>query len=124
MVCNTRLNGAEVVLEGDSLADAARHAFERAKKDNLVFVHPYEDPLVIAGQGTCALEMLEAMPDLDVLVVPVGGGGLIAGATVAAKGLNEQIKDHGVESTTYPSMHQRLEGLPVKVGGETIAEGI
>src|SRR2546430_8739540 len=68
-VRNTRVHGAEVVLEGDSLADAARHAFERAKRDNLVFVHPYEDPLVIAGQGTCGLEMLEAMPDLDALVV-------------------------------------------------------
>src|SRR5437667_77064 len=74
-VRNTRVHGAEVVLEGDSLADAARHAFERAKQDNLVFVHPYEDPLVIAGQGTCGLEMLEAMPDLDALVVPVGGRG-------------------------------------------------
>ena len=64
-VRNTRVHGAEVVLEGDSLADAARDAFERAKKDNLVFVHPYEDPLVIAGQGTCALEMLEAMPEIS-----------------------------------------------------------
>src|SRR6266513_2781934 len=123
-VRNTRVHGAEVVLEGDSLADAARHAFERAKKDNLVFVHPYEDPLVIAGQGTCALEMLEAMPDLDVLVVLVGGGGLIAGVTIAAKGLNEKIKIYGVESRTYPSMRQRLQGLPVQVGGDTIAEGI
>src|SRR5437016_12759486 len=102
MVCNTRLNGAEVVLEGDSLADAARHAFERAKKDNLVFVHPYEDPLVIAGQGTCAPEMLEAMPDLDVLVVPVGGRGLIAGVGIGAKGLQENIKIYGVASGTYP----------------------
>src|SRR5207247_564271 len=83
-VRNTRVHGAEVVLEGDSLADAARHAFERAKQDNLVFVHPYEDPLVIAGQGTCGLEMLEAMPDLDALVVPVGGGGFIAGVALAA----------------------------------------
>ncbi len=123
-VRNTRVHGAEVVLEGDSLADAARHAFERAKQDNLVFVHPYEDPLVIAGQGTCGLEMLEAMPDLDALVVPVGGGGFIAGVAIAAKGLNEKIKIYGAESRTYPSMHQRLTGLPVRVGGDTIAEGI
>src|SRR6266478_10168583 len=123
-VRNTRVHGAEVLLEGDSLADAARHAFERAKKDNLVFVHPYEDPLVIAGQGTCGLEMLEAMPDLEVLVVPVGGGGFIAGVAVAAKSLNEKIRIYGVESRTYPSMHQRLTGLPVRVGGDTIAEGI
>src|SRR6058998_3282847 len=123
-VRNTRVHGAEVVLEGDSLADAARHAFERAKQDNLVFVHPYEDPLVIAGQGTCGLEMLEAMPDLDALVVPVGGGGFIAGVAIAAKGVNEKIKIYGAQSRTYPSMHQRLTGLPVRVGGDTIAEGI
>ena len=123
-VRNTRVHGAEVVLEGDSLADAARHAFERAKKDNLVFVHPYEDPLVIAGQGTCGLEMLEEMPDLDMLVVPVGGGGLIAGIAIAAKSSNQKIKIYGVESRTYPSMQQRLKGLPVQVGGDTIAEGI
>src|SRR2546425_1076804 len=123
-VRNTRVHGAEVVLEGDSLADAARHAFERAKRGNLGFVHPYEDPLVIAGQGTCALEMLEAMPGRQRLVVPVGGGGFIAGVAVAAKGLNEKIKIYGAQSRTYPSMHQRLTGLPVRVGGDTIAEGI
>src|SRR5258706_5376518 len=123
-VRNTRVHGAEVLREGDSLADAARHAFERAKKDDLVFVHPYEDPLVIAGQGTCGLEMLEAMPDLDVLVIPVGGGGFIAGVAIAAKSLNEKIKIYGGESRTYPSMHQRLRGLPVRVGGGTMAEGI
>src|SRR5712691_8644317 len=122
-VKNTRVHGAEVLLEGDSLADAARHAFERAKKDNLVFVHPYEDPLVIAGQGTCGLEMLEAMPDLDMLVVPVGGG-VIAGVAIAARSSNQKIKIYGVESRTYPSMHQRMKGLPVQVGGDTIAEGI
>src|ERR1700694_2877129 len=95
---NTRVHGAEVVLEGDSLADA--------------------------GRRTCALEMLEAMPDLEVLVVPVGGGGLISGIATAAKSLNERIKIYGVESKTYPSMHQRLKGLPITVGGDTIAEGI
>src|SRR5690349_24068135 len=76
---NTRVHGAEVVLEGDTLAAAGAHARERAKRDDLVFVHPYEDRLVMAGQGTVGLEMLETVPDLDVLVVPVGGGGLIAG---------------------------------------------
>src|SRR5438105_3871604 len=90
-VRNTHVHGAEVVLKGDSLADAARHAFERAKKDNLVFVHPYEDPLVIAGQGTCALEMPDAMPDLDVLVVPVGGGGLIAGVAIDSRVLGSVL---------------------------------
>ena len=121
---NTRVHGAEVVLEGDSLAGAAQHAFARAQRDNLVFVHPYEDPLVIAGQGTVGLEMLEAVPDLDLLIVPVGGGGLIAGIATAAKSLSGKIQVVGVESKAYPSMHQKLAGLPIEVGGDTIAEGI
>ena len=123
-VKNTRVHGAEVVLEGESLADAGRHAFERAARDNLVFVHPYEDPLVIAGQGTAGLELLAAVPDLDVLVVPIGGGGLISGIATAAKALKPDIRIFGVESKTYPSMYQRLNGLPIQVGGDTIAEGI
>ena len=121
-VRNTRVHGAEVVLEGDTLAAAAAHAFERARRDDLVFVHPYDDLLVIAGQGTLALEMLEAVPDLEVLVVPVGGGGLIAG--MAAVALSKKIQILGVEAKTYAAMHQRLNGLPVSVGGDTIAEGI
>src|SRR3954467_3875631 len=76
---NTRVHGATVLLEGESLADAARHAHALAARDGLVFVHPYEDPLIVAGQGTVGLEMLEAQPALDVLVVPIGGGGLSAG---------------------------------------------
>ena len=121
---NTRVHGAEVVLEGDTLADAARHAAERAAREHLVFVHPYEDPLVIAGQGSVGLEMLEAVPDLDCLVVPIGGGGLISGIAIAASALRPGIRIFGVESRAYPSMHQRLAGLPVNVGGDTIAEGI
>ena len=121
---NTKVHGATVVLEGESLADAAAHARTLAKRDDLVFVHPYEDPLIIAGQGTVGLEMLQALPALDVVVVPVGGGGLIAGIATAARALNPRIKIYGVESRTYPSMHQRLAGEPVKVGGDTIAEGI
>jgi threonine dehydratase len=121
---NTRVHGATVLLEGESLAEAGAHAHELARKDNLVFVHPYEDALVIAGQGTVGLEMLEAVPALDVLVVPVGGGGLIGGIATAARALNPRIKIYGVESRTYPSMHQRLKGEPIKVGGDTIAEGI
>jgi threonine dehydratase len=121
---NTRVHGATVLLEGESLAEAGAHAHELARKDNLVFVHPYEDPLVMAGQGTVGLEMLQAIPALDVLAVPVGGGGLIAGIATAARALNPRIKIYGVESRTYPSMHQRLKGEPIKVGGDTIAEGI
>ena len=123
-VHNTRVHGAEVVLEGETLADAGRHAHERERRDNLVFVHPYEDERVIAGQGTVALEMLETVPDLDVIVVPVGGGGLVSGVALAAKSLRPQVRIFGVESKTYPSMHQRLAGQPVRVGGDTIAEGI
>ncbi len=123
-VKNTRVHGARVVLEGGSLHEAAAHAHELAAREQLVFVHPYEDPLVIAGQGTVALEMLAAVPDLDILVVPVGGGGLISGIAVAAKSINSKIQVFGAESKTYPAMHQRLNGLPVKVGGDTIAEGI
>jgi threonine dehydratase len=123
-VKNTQVHGAKVVLEGDSLHAAGAHARELASRDNLVFVHPYEDPLVIAGQGTVALEVLKTVPDLDILVVPVGGGGLASGMAVAAKALQPAIRVFGVESRNYPSMNQRLAGQPVEVGGDTIAEGI
>ena len=123
-VKNTRVHGAKVVLEGESLHESAAHARELAARERLVFVHPYEDALIIAGQGTVALEMLEAVPDLDAIVVPVGGGGLLSGMAIAASSLKKDIRIYGVESATYPSMHQRLAGVPVKVGGDTIAEGI
>ncbi len=121
---STQVLGAEVVLEGDTLAEAARHAHELAAREGLTFIHPYDDPAVVAGQGTVALEMLEQAPALDVLVVPVGGGGLIAGMTVAAKALRPGIEVLGVESRRWCAMHQRLNGLPVEVGGDTIAEGM
>jgi threonine dehydratase len=121
---NTQVHGAAVVLEGENLFEAGKHARTLATRDNLVFVHPYEDPLIIAGQGTVAIEMLEAVPDLDILVVPVGGGGLISGISVAAKALRPEIRIYGAETQNYPSMHQRLKGLPVECGGDTIAEGI
>src|SRR5438128_8835935 len=107
---NTRVHGAKVVLEGGSLHEAGAHARTLAAREHLVFVHPYEDPLIIAGQGTVALEMLEAVPELDAIVVPVGGGGLICGMAVAASSINKNIKIYGAESATYPSMHQRLNG--------------
>jgi threonine dehydratase len=121
---NTQVHGATVLLEGNNLHEAARHAQDIAARENLVFVHPYEDPLIIAGQGTVALEMLEDVPELDVLVVPVGGGGLISGMAIAAKAVKPAIRVYGVESQCYPSMHQRLAGAPIECGGDTIAEGI
>jgi len=121
---NTQVHGAAVLLEGDNLFEAGKHARALAARDNLVFVHPYEDERIIAGQGTVGLEMLAAAPDLDVLVVPVGGGGLISGIATAAKALKPQVQVFGVETRNYPSMHQRLNNLPVECGGDTIAEGI
>jgi len=121
---NTQVHGAAVVLEGENLFEAGKHARELAARDDLVFVHPYEDPRIIAGQGTVGLEMLAAVPDLELIVVPVGGGGLISGIATAAKALKPSIRILGVESRNYPSMHQRLAGLPVECGGDTIAEGI
>jgi threonine dehydratase len=123
-VKSTQVHGAEVVLEGDTLAEAAAHAHAIATREGLTFIHPYDDPAVIAGQGTVALEMLEAAPELDVLVVPIGGGGLISGMAIAAKALRPELHVLGVESKSWSAMHQRLHGLPVSVGGDTIAEGM
>jgi threonine dehydratase len=116
--------GARVVLHGDTLAESAAHAHTLATAEGLVFVHPYDDPGVMAGQGTLALELLEDAPDLDTLVIPVGGGGLIAGCAVAATGIKPGIRVIGVEVAAYAAMAQRLAGQPVSVGGATIAEGI
>ena len=123
-VRSTQVLGAEVVLEGDTLAEAASHAHAREKSEGLTFIHPYDDPAIIAGQGTVALEMLEQAPQLDMLVVPVGGGGLVSGMAVAAKALKPGIAVFGIESKNYCAMHQRLNGAPVDVGGDTIAEGL
>jgi threonine dehydratase len=123
-VRSTQVLGAQVVLEGDTLADAARHAHALEKRDGLTFIHPYDDPAIIAGQGTVALEMLEQAPELEMLVVSVGGGGLAAGMAVAAKALKPRIEVLGVESKHWCAMYQKLNGLPVSVGGDTIAEGM
>ncbi|MBI1943922.1 MAG: threonine ammonia-lyase, partial [Betaproteobacteria bacterium] len=123
-VKGTQVHGAEVVLEGDTLAQAAAHARELEAREGLTFIHPYDDPQIVAGQGTVALEMLEQAPDIDALLVPVGGGGLAAGMAVAAKALKPGIEVYGVESRNWCAMHQRLNGLPVEVGGDTIAEGM
>jgi threonine dehydratase len=116
--------GARVVLRGDSLSEARKAAFEVAAAEQLVFVHPYDDPRIIAGQGTIALEMLADHPDLDVIIVPIGGGGMIGGVAIAAKALKPSIKIVGVQTESFPSMHHALKGLAAPVPGQTAAEGI
>ena len=123
-VTRTAAWGARVVLHGDSLAESAEHAYALAEAEHLVFIHPYDDPAVIAGQGTLALELLEDAPDLDTLVIPVGGGGQLAGCAVAARGLKPDIQVFGVEVEAYAAMAQSLAGDEVSVGGPTVAEGI
>ncbi len=123
-VRGTQVLGADVRLEGETLADAATFARDLAAREKLVFVHPYDDESVIAGQGTVALEMLEDRPDIEVLLVPVGGGGLIAGMATAARAMQPGIEIFGAESKRFCAMYQRLAGLPVQVGGDTIAEGL
>jgi threonine dehydratase len=116
--------GAIVVLHGASLEDAAHHADVLAKDRGFTIVHPYDDPDVICGQGTIGLEMLEADPDLDALIVPIGGGGLISGIAVAAQGLKPDLAVFGVESARFPSMKQKLAGKVVECGTATLADGI
>jgi threonine dehydratase len=116
--------GARVVLHGETLAESAAHAHDLALREGLTFIHPYDDPGVIAGQGTAALEMLEDVPELDTLAVPVGGGGLLAGSAAVALELRPGMQVFGVEVEGYPAMAQRLLGQPVQVGGPTVAEGI
>ena len=121
---HTRQFGAEVVIEGDSYDEAGEHAASIRKQLDLVLVHPFNDLEVMAGQGTLAQEMLEDTPDLDALLVPIGGGGLIAGVATAAKSLKPDIQVYGVEAAMYPSFTARMRGLAAAVGGQTIAEGI
>lgn len=123
-VSNTEALGATVALEGENLSEAAAYADQLAKDKGLTRIHPYDDPLIIAGQGTVALEMLNDRPDLDTLSVPIGGGGLISGCAIAAKAIKPEIEVIGVEAELYPAMHQTLSGAPVHAEGFTIAEGI
>jgi threonine dehydratase len=123
-VSRTRQLGARVRLEGETLAEAAAFARQLAADENLVFVHPYNDPAVIAGQGTVALEMLEDQPALDCLLTPVGGGGLVAGCAIAAANHASAVEVIGVEVESYAAVAQHLAGHPISVGGATIAEGI
>jgi threonine dehydratase len=122
----TEAFGAKVVLKGDSLSAAREAADALAREEGLVFVHPYDDPAIIAGQGTIALEFLDDRPDLETLVVPIGGGGLISGIAVAAKAVNPRIEIVGVQSTLYPSMYRLMRGEDPgpPAAAATLAEGI
>ncbi|MGE0349158.1 threonine ammonia-lyase [Hydrogenophaga sp.] len=120
----TRGFGAEVVLHGDTLDASRAHARELAERDGLVFVHPYDDEAIVAGQGTLALEMLREQPDLDTLVIAIGGGGLIAGIATAAKAIRPDIRIVGVQTERFPAMVNAIQGTQLPQGSSTIAEGI
>jgi threonine dehydratase len=121
---NTRRHGATVIEGGATLEEAAALARSYGHGRGLTYVHPYDDPLIIAGQGTIALEMLASQPDLDVLIVPIGGGGLISGMAVAAKALKPGIEVIGVQAALYPSMYNVVKAQALPMRGDTLAEGI
>ena len=121
---NTRRHRANVIEGGATLEEAAALAIEHGRKEHLTFLHPYDDASIIAGQGTIALEMLAAVPALDVLIIPIGGGGLISGMAVAAKTLKPGIEIVGVQATLYPSMYNLIKGQHLPMRGDTLAEGI
>lgn len=123
-VMQTESVGGKVVLEGESFDEAYAHARKLEGELGLTFVHPFDDPNVAAGQGTVALEMLEDVPDLDTLVLPVGGGGLSSGMGTVARDINPAIRLIGVEAQLYPSMYNLLKGTNLPIGGDTLAEGI
>lgn len=123
-VMQTESVGGNVVLEGETFDDAHAHAKLLEKERGLTFVHPFDDPKIAAGQGTVALEMLEVKPDLDCLVTPIGGGGLISGMATVAKALNPDIEVIGVQAALFPSMFAKIKGEERDCGGDTLAEGI
>ncbi|MDG2089704.1 MAG: threonine ammonia-lyase [Gammaproteobacteria bacterium] len=123
-VVDTQNFQAKVILEGNTLEEAAQHAHKIAEAEGLIFVHPFNDEHIIAGQGTVALEMLAAEPDLDCIVAPIGGGGLIAGVATAAKSIKPDIKIIGVQVAGYPGTYDAIYGDSGIQGGSTIAEGI
>ncbi len=120
----TRGFGAEVVLHGDTLDESRQHALLLAEREGLVFVHPYDDEAIVAGQGTVGLEMLQAVPELETLVIAVGGGGLIAGIATAARALKPGIEIIGVQTSRFPGMVNAIKGTHYPQGSSTIADGI
>jgi threonine dehydratase len=123
-VQHTRDFGANVVIEGETYDDASAHALRLKDERGLTYVHPFDDYDVMAGQGTIALEMLEDVPDLEVLPVPIGGGGLISGVATAAKAIKPDIRIIGCEPAMYPSFTAKMRGVAAHCGGQTIAEGV
>jgi threonine dehydratase len=123
-VAATRAHGADVVLEGETIAEAEKRCARILSERGLTLVHPYDDARIIAGQGTIALEMLEEVGDLDMLVIPIGGGGLIAGNAIAARAVNPKIEIVGAEAALYPSFWNALHNESRSCGGATLAEGI
>ena len=123
-VSQTESHGAKVILHGEMFDDAYARACELADEHGYTFVHPFDDPQIVAGAGTVALEMLDDAPDLDMLVVPIGGGGLMSGISIAARAVRPQIELIGVEAELYPSMKCEIEGCDLALGGDTLAEGI
>ena len=123
-VSATQALGATIVLAGETLAESGDACAELAAREGRVVIHPYDDPHIITGQGTIGLEMLEDVPELDVLVVPIGGGGLIAGIATAARGIKPDIRIIGTEAALFPSADAALRGVQAECGGTTIAEGI
>ncbi len=123
-VSHTAKFGAQVMLEGETLVEAGAKADAVAADENLTKIHPYDDPYIIAGQGTIGLEMLKDVPELDVLVVPIGGGGLISGIALGAQHLKPDIDVYGVQADMFPSMYNVFHGEQRACGGPTIAEGI
>ena len=120
----TRQHGATVVIEGEDFSGSTAHARMLSETEGYVFVSAFDDEGIVAGQGVCAIEFLEDAPDLDALIIPIGGGGLIAGCAIAAKAIKPDIRIFGVEAAMYPSFTARRAGQPTKCSGQTIAEGI
>jgi threonine dehydratase len=123
-IMQTESVGGKVVLHGETFDDAYKHARLLEIEQNLTFVHPFDDANVAAGQGTVALEMMDAIPSIDMLVVPIGGGGLIAGMATAARGINSDMAIMGVQAELYPSMYAHINGLQLPCEGDSLAEGI